>query len=144
LLHASHLGSPGRYQFEAAIQSAHIARRHSGQTDWAAILALYDALLQYAPSPVVVINRSVALAHVHGPAIALKSLAELENDPRIGEYQPYWAAKANLHDQLGEVSDAELAYTRAIGLASDTAVRRFLIERLSSAGQRSFEISSTG
>ncbi|HEX4230812.1 MAG TPA: DUF6596 domain-containing protein [Bryobacteraceae bacterium] len=138
LLHASRLGSPGRYQFEAAIQSAHIARRHSGQTDWASILAFYDALLQYAPNPVVLINRSVALAHVHGAAMALKSLAELEGDPRIGEYQPYWAAKANLHDQLGETQHAELAYTRAIGLASDPAVRRFLIERLG-AGNKSFD-----
>jgi RNA polymerase sigma-70 factor (ECF subfamily) len=126
LVRASRLASPGRYQFEAAIQSAHTVRRHSGRTDWVAILALYDALLQYAPSPVVVINRSVALAQVHGAAVALKSLAELEDDPRISEYQPYWAAKANFHDQLGEAGDAELAYTRAIGLASDPAVRRFL------------------
>jgi RNA polymerase sigma-70 factor (ECF subfamily) len=74
--------------------------------------------------------------------VALKSLAELEEDPRISEYQPYWAAKANFHDQLGEAGDAELAYTRAIGLASDPAVRRFLIERLSSAAQRSFETNA--
>lgn len=130
LRRASRFESIGRYQIEAAIQSAHTARRHSGQTDWAAVVALYDALLGYANSPVVVINRSAALANTQGPAASLKELAELSDDVRIREYQPYWAAKANLHHQLGEAEEARLAYTRAIGLSSDAAVRRFLLMRL--------------
>jgi RNA polymerase sigma-70 factor (ECF subfamily) len=119
----------GRFQVEAAIQSAHVARRKTGRTDWAAILSLYDALLIFARSPVVIINRSVAIAAVRGPAEALQELDGLADEPRIRDYQPYWAAKANFYQRLGDIPNAKLAYTRAAGLSTDNAVRKFLILR---------------
>jgi len=129
LLRASRMGAVGRYQLEAAVQSAHAARRMSGRTDWAAIARLYDALLAITDSPVVAINRAIAMAEAHGAAAGLAALDALADDPRLADYQPYWAARAGLLGQAGEVDAAEAAYARAIGLEADPAVRRFLQQR---------------
>ena len=91
---ASRMGSIGRYQLEAAVQSAHVVRRQTGRADWAAIAQIYDALLALSDSPVVAINRAVALAQTRGPAAGLAALDEAAAHPRIAEYQPYWAARA--------------------------------------------------
>jgi len=129
LSRASALPGSGRYQLEAAVQSAHVVRRLTGHTDWAAIEAIYDALLAMTGSPVVAINRAIAVAEMRGPAAGLEALAELANDPRLSDYQPYWAARAGLLAQTGEVEAADAAYQRAIGLERDPAVRRFLQRR---------------
>ena len=130
LLHrAAAMGTPGRYQLEAAIQSAHVARRRSGRTDWSAIVSLYDALAAITGSPVVAINRAVAVAALRGPAAGLAALDDAASDPRIADYQPYWAARADLLAQLGDRAGASEAYGRAIGLEADPAVRRFLQQR---------------
>ena len=126
LLHASTLGSVGRYQLEAAIQSAHTVRRRTGRPDWQAIVHLYDALLLHTASPVVAINRAVALAETCGPADGLAALDHLADDARLREYQPYWAARASLLQRTGNTAAAARAYQRAIGLEADPAVRRFL------------------
>ena len=125
---ASELGRPGRFQLEAAVQSAHAARRQTGRTDWPAILGLYDALLRVTGSIVVAINRAVALAAVEGPGPALAALDRIAADQRIVDYQPYWAARADILAQLGR-SDAVQAYERALGLTTDDAVRDFLVAR---------------
>ena len=124
----------GRFQLEAAVQSAHAARRLTGRTDWSAIVALYDALLGETGSPVVAINRAVALAELRGPQSGLVALDALTADPRLKEYQPYWAARAGLLAMAG-VEGADAAYERAIGLESDPAVRRFLQSRRSVLAQ---------
>jgi RNA polymerase sigma-70 factor, ECF subfamily len=129
LVRASARGSIGRYQLEAAIQSAHVVRRRTGAADWAAIEQLYDALSAMTGSPVVAINRAIAVAETRGPAAGLATLDALADDARLAEYQPYWAARAGLLARTGEVEAAEQAYQRAIGLESDPAVRRFLEER---------------
>ena len=129
LLRASALHSIGRYQLEAAAQSAHAARRISGHTDWAAILEIYDALLALTASPVVAINRAVAQAELRGPAAGLAALGAVAEDARLANYQPYWAARAGLLARAGELAAADGAYERAIGLESDPAVRRFLQHR---------------
>lgn len=129
LLRASTLGAIGRYQLEAAVQSAHVVRRRSGRTDWAAIEKLYDALLALTGSPVVAINRAVALAETRGPAAGLAALDALAGDARLAEYQPYWAARAGLLHASGARAPADAAYQRAIGLESDPAVRAFLQRR---------------
>ncbi|MDX8501230.1 sigma factor [Mesorhizobium sp. VK4C] len=116
----------GRYQLEAAVQSAHTARRRSGGTDWAAIRQLYDALMAIAGSPVVAINRAVAIAEAEGAAEGLAALERIGDDRRLAEYQPYWAARAELSARLGKTADAAEAYDRAIGLERDPALRRFL------------------
>jgi RNA polymerase sigma-70 factor, ECF subfamily len=129
LLRASRQGAVGRYQLEAAVQSAHVARRLTGATDWAAIARLYGALLALTGSPVVAINHAVATAEAKGPAAGLALLDAAAADARLKEYQPYWAARAELLARIGDVCDAAKAYELAIGLESDPAVRRFLQQR---------------
>jgi RNA polymerase sigma-70 factor (ECF subfamily) len=129
LLRASRMDNIGRYQLEAAVQSAHGVRRLTGAADWAAIVQLYDALLAMTGSPVVAINRAVALAETHGPQAGLAALDALADDARLADYQPYWAARAGLSARMGETQAADRAYERAIGLESDPAVRRFLQQR---------------
>jgi RNA polymerase sigma-70 factor, ECF subfamily len=130
LKRASALATAGRYQLEAAVQSAHAARRHGGAVPWAAIVQLYDGLQAITESPVAALNRAVALSHVEGAAAAL---AALPQDSRLADYQPYWAARADLLARSGDRQAALAAYERAIGLESDAAVRRFLQQRAAAA-----------
>lgn len=133
LIAASRLGRAGRYQLEAAVQSAHAARRRGGATDWAAVAQLYAALEALTGSPVVRINRAVALSHSEGAAAGLAWLDGVADAPeftaRLADYQPYWAARAELLARCGEAAAAGAAYERAIGLERDPAVRRFLQRR---------------
>lgn len=126
LMRASTLGAVGRFQLEAAVQSAHAARRATGHTDWEAIAHIYDNLFALCASPVVAINRAIAIAEARGAAQGLAVLDALAGDARLAEYQPYWAARAGLLARCGDADAAGLAYERAIGLESDPAVRRFL------------------
>jgi len=134
LFQANELRAPGRYQLEAAVQSAHAARAMTGVTDWAAIALLYDALFVLTESPVVAINRAVAVARSKGVADGLAALDAIGGDPRLADYQPYWAARADLLAQVGDRGGAAEAYDRAIGLESDPAVRRFLQGRRARLG----------
>jgi RNA polymerase sigma-70 factor (ECF subfamily) len=129
LLHASRMGAAGRYQLEAAVQSAHAVRRLTGRSDWAAIEGLYKALFAVTRSPVVAINLAVALGEMRGPAAGLAALKSLKTDTRLVDYQPYWAALADLSARTGDIDGADEAYQRAIGLESDAAVRCFLQKR---------------
>jgi RNA polymerase sigma-70 factor, ECF subfamily len=129
LFRASRMGEIGRYQLEAAVQSAHVVRRLTGRSDWAAIERLYDALATIIDSPVVAINRAIAVAETRGPAAGLLALDTLADDARLAQYQPYWAARAGLLARTGEIEAAEQAYERAIGLEADPAVRHFLQQR---------------
>ena len=126
LRRASALPGAGRYQLEAAVQSAHLVRRRSGRADWLAIERIYDVLLSITGSPVVAINRAVAVAETRGPAAGLAELDGLAGDRRLADYQPYWAARAGLLARTGDAAGADAAYERAIGLESDPAVQRFL------------------
>ena len=129
LRRASALNAIGRYQLEAALQSAHVARRRGGGVDWPAIVALYDALCALTGSPVAAINRAVALAETQGAAAGLSALDAVAPDERLAEYQPYWAARAELLARTGEFAEARAAYDLAIGLEADPAVRLFLQKR---------------
>lgn len=129
LRRASRLGAIGRYQLEAAIQSAHAVRRRTGHTDWRAIAQLYDALFALTGSKVVAINRAVAIAETRGAAEGLAALDAIGPDARLADYQPYWAARAGLLARVSDAAAADAAYARAIGLEADPAVRRFLQER---------------
>lgn len=129
LLRASGMGAIGRYQLEAAVQSAHVVRRTAGRSDWAAIEHLYDALFAMMGSRVVAINRAIAIAEARDPAAGLAALDALADDARLAPYQPYWAARAGLLARTGNFAEADQAYERAIGLESDAAVRRFLQPR---------------
>jgi RNA polymerase sigma-70 factor (ECF subfamily) len=129
LSRASALPGAGRFQLEAAVQSAHAARRFTGRSDWEAIERIYDALLAMTDSPVVALNRAVAVAETRGAAAGLAALDALADDRRLAEYQPYWAARAGLLAGTGQLRAADEAYERAIGLEADPAVRRFLERR---------------
>jgi RNA polymerase sigma-70 factor, ECF subfamily len=130
LLRASEMGSIGRYQLEAALQSAHVTRKRTGSDNWNDIVQLYDALLAISGSPVVAINRALAIAEARGPKPALQALDEIAGDSRLTEYQPYWAARAELLAKTGSRDEARKAYEMAIGLERDPSVRRFLQERM--------------
>jgi RNA polymerase sigma-70 factor (ECF subfamily) len=131
LLHdANQSGPTGRYQLEAAIQSAHAARRLAGRDNWSAIVALYDHLYARTHSPVVILNRAVALAELEGAAAALAAIAPLAEDKRMQSYQPYWAALAHLRAGTGDRQGAITAFTIAIGLTTDPAVRTYLHGRI--------------
>lgn len=119
-------GPTGRYQIEAAIQSAHVARRISGRANWDAVVALYDVLLRLTQSPVVALNRAAALMEVEGPEAALASLDTIATDRRMADYQPYWAARGHLAARAGRKAEAHEALTLAMGLSTDEAVRQYL------------------
>lgn len=123
--------SPGRYQLEAAVQSAHVYRCRTGYANWTEVVQLYDALFALSGSPVVAINRALAIAELQGPHAALEAIKELTANPLLAEYQPYWAARAELLAKAHANSEAHHAYEIAIGLERDSAVRRFLQQRQS-------------
>lgn len=127
LLHAANAAGPsGRYQIEAAIQSAHMARCVSGRDTGHAILTLYDHLLALTGSPVAALNRAVALAALEGPAAALDQMGPLASDKRMLVYQPYWAVRGHLLAEAGRKTEAREALTVAMGLSTDEAVKRYL------------------
>ena len=127
LLHEANAAGPsGRYQIEAAIQSAHMARRVAGADTRRAIVALYDHLFARTGSPVAALNRAAALAAVEGPAAALNQMAPLSSDKRMLGYQPYWAVRGRLLADAGRTREAHEALTVAIGLSTDTAITRYL------------------
>jgi RNA polymerase sigma-70 factor (ECF subfamily) len=130
LSEASAAGPSGRYQIEAAIQSAHVARRLGGAETWPAVVALYDHLLALTRSPVVALNRAVALAETQGVSAALAALEPLAADVRLAGYQPYWAGRGALLARAGRTAEARQALTLALGLADDPAVRAYLRTRL--------------
>jgi RNA polymerase sigma-70 factor, ECF subfamily len=134
LFSASRMGVPGRYQLEAAVQSAHAIRRRSGSADWAAIERLYDSLSMLIDSPVVAINRAIAVAETRSPAAGLAILDALVLDEQLSGYQSYWAARASLLVRTGRNEEAGQAYDMAIGLEADPAVRRFLQRKKAALG----------
>ena len=129
LYQASKLETIGRYQLEAALQSAHAYRRRTGHNNWAEVVQLYDALFAITGSPVVAINRALAIAELHGPEAATEAIKDIATDERLIEYQPYWAARAELLSKTGAHDEARQAYEMAIGLERDMTVRAFLQKR---------------
>jgi len=123
-------GRPGRFTLQAAIAAVHADAPTYADTDWRQVLGLYDALLVVWPSPVVALNRAVAVAMVDGPAAGLAALDPLADDPRLAEYPYLAAARADLLRRLGLARDAAQAYRTALSLATNAAERDFLSRRL--------------
>ncbi|OLT01093.1 RNA polymerase subunit sigma-24 [Pseudonocardia sp. CNS-004] len=123
-------GAPGRFALQAAIAALHATAPTYDDTDWDQILVLYDALLRCWPTPVVALNRAVAVAMVDGPAAGLAEIEALEGDPRLTGYRYLPAAKADLLRRLGRGSEAAAAYQRAITLTANEAERGYLTGRL--------------
>ncbi|MDX2175312.1 MAG: DUF6596 domain-containing protein [Candidatus Sumerlaeia bacterium] len=125
---AARLGRPGRYQTEAAIQSALMARAFGPPADSAMVAALHDALLRTEISAGAWVARAAARGAAFGPGAGLAAL-EAGGPAGLADYQPYWAVRADLLARAGRREEAERAYERAAGLATDPAVRRFLRRR---------------
>ena len=123
-------GRVGRFQLEAAIQSAHAERARGGRTDWAAISAFYQQLTRLSPTLGTRTGYAASLAEANGPQAGLAVLDGIESDA-VSSYQPYWAVRAHLLQQVGKTAAALDAYDRAIGLTEDPAVRKFLLKRRS-------------
>lgn len=121
---------PGAYQIQAAINAVHADAASIEATDWSQVLALYDQLLAVSPTPVVALNRAIALGEVRGPHAALALLDDLDLD----DYHLFHAARADLLRRLGRPTDAARAYARAADLAPSDAERAFLFGRLDEVG----------
>jgi RNA polymerase sigma-70 factor (ECF subfamily) len=118
----------GRFQLEAAIQSAHAQRRLTGRTDWDAVAQLYEGLVRIAPTIGARIGCAAAVAEARGAEAAWPLLAAMPAES-VAAYQPYWACAAHVLRTIGRHSEARAAADRAIGLTEDASVREFLIRR---------------
>ena len=123
-------GPPGRFTLQAAIAALHAQAPSHAETDWTQILTLYDELLAVWPSPVVALNRAVAVAMVDGPAAALAEVEALESDGRLAAYRYLPATKADLLRRLGRHEEAIEAYRAALALTDNATERAFLAEQL--------------
>jgi RNA polymerase sigma-70 factor (ECF subfamily) len=126
-------GPPGRFTLQAAIASLHAQAPTYADTDWPQILTLYDELLRIWPSPVVALNRAVAVSMVDGPEAALAEVEALERDGRLAGYRYLPATKADLLHRLGRDAAAADAYQAALALSDNAAEQEFLSERLRSS-----------
>jgi RNA polymerase sigma-70 factor (ECF subfamily) len=123
-------GGAGPFALQAAIAAAHCQATRAEDTDWPQILRLYDILRRLQPSPVVSLNRAVAVAMVQGPRSALEILDELTAGGDLDNYHLLHSARADFHRRLGALPEAAEAYTRALELVSNNSERRFLERRL--------------
>ena len=121
-------GRSGRFQLEAAIQSVHSERAHTGRTGWAAIALFYEQLVRISPALGTRVGYAAAVAEAEAPEAGLAVLDPIAPDA-VSHYQPYWAVRAHLLQRLGKKREAADAYDRAIGLAEDPAVREFLLQK---------------
>jgi RNA polymerase sigma-70 factor (ECF subfamily) len=126
---------PGPYQLLAAIAACHAQAPTAADTDWREIAALYQRLNELSPSPVVALNRAVAVAMDHGPAAGLALVDELERQRALPDYYLVPATRADLLRRMDRNTEAAAAYSRALELAPTNAERRFLARRLSEVSQ---------
>ncbi|MCK2217077.1 RNA polymerase sigma factor [Actinomadura sp. ATCC 31491] len=119
--------APGRYQILAAINAVHTSARDIRDTDWSQVVALYDQLVRLDPSPVVALNRAIAVAELDGPEVALAVVDRLAGP--LDGYHAYHAARADLLRRLGRGGESRAAYDRAIELAGNTAETAYLARR---------------
>jgi len=126
-------GPPGRFTLQAAIAALHAQAPNYAETDWPQILVLYDELLRIWPSPVVALNRAVAVSMVDGPEAALAEVEALEGDGRLAGYRYLPSTKADLLHRLGRDAEAADAYQAALALSGNAAEQEFLADRVRSA-----------
>ena len=131
LVAALRAGPPGRFTLQAAIAALHAQAPSQEETDWAQILVLYDELLRAWPSPVVALNRAVAVLMTDGPEAALAEIERLEHDGALTGYRYLPATKADILRRLGRDAEAIDAYRATLALTDNAAERRFLEDRLS-------------
>jgi RNA polymerase sigma-70 factor (ECF subfamily) len=118
---------PGRYQLLAAVNAVHTSAKDVRDTDWSQVAALYDQLVRVDPSPIVALNRAVAVAELDGPEVALAAVDRLED--KLAGYHAYHATRADLLRRLGRPKESRAAYNKAIDLAGNTAETAYLTRR---------------
>jgi RNA polymerase sigma-70 factor, ECF subfamily len=119
--------APGRYQILAAINAVHTSARDVRDTDWSQVVALYDQLVRLDPSPIVALNRAIAVAEIDGPEVALAAVDRL--DDSLSAYHAYQATRADLLRRLGRSQESRAAYDKAIALAGNIAETAYLTRR---------------
>jgi RNA polymerase sigma-70 factor (ECF subfamily) len=124
--------APGRYQILAAINAVHTSARDVRDTDWSQIVALYDQLIRLDPSPIIALNRAIAVAELDGPEVALAAVDRLEH--KLAGYHAYHATRADLLRRLGQSQQSRAAYDKAIELAGNTAETAYLTRRRDQLG----------
>ena len=124
--------APGRYQILAAINAVHTSARDVRDTDWSQVVALYDQLVRLDPSPIIALNRAIAVAELDGPEVALAAVDRLEH--KLAGYHPYHATRADLLRRLGRSQKSRAAYDKAIELAGNTAEVAYLTRRRDQLG----------
>ncbi|HTH60533.1 MAG TPA: sigma-70 family RNA polymerase sigma factor [Paraburkholderia sp.] len=122
-------GAPGPYALQAALAACHARAPSVDETDWAQIVSIYDALMRVAPSPVVALNRAVAVSRAMGPQAALDIVDALAGDPALRQYPWLPAARGDLLARLGRVAEARAAFERAAALTQNARDRDVLLER---------------
>jgi len=122
-------GARGPYALQAALAACHARARRADETDWVQIVALYDALEQVAPSPVVALNRAVAVGMAFGPAAGLELVDELESEPALTNYHWLPSVRADLLARLGRHAEAREAFERAAGMTRNERERELLLQR---------------
>jgi predicted RNA polymerase sigma factor len=129
-------GSLGPYALQASIAACHARARTADETDWVRIVALYDALAQLAPSPVIDLNRAVAISMAFGPSPALEIVDALAADDRLAGYHLLPSVRGDLLRRLHRSEEARLEFERAAGLTRNTRERALLLERAASCGPK--------
>src|SRR5215471_13870607 len=128
-------GALGPYALQAAIAACHARARTAGETDWPGIAALYDALAQLAPSPIVELNRAVAVGMAFGPAAGLELVDSVMSEPSLKHYHLLPAVRGDLLVKLGRLDEARLEFVRAAGLTRNERERRLLLDRAASCAR---------
>jgi RNA polymerase sigma-70 factor, ECF subfamily len=123
---------PGRYQILAAINAVHTSARDVRDTDWSQVVALYDQLFRLEPSPIVALNRAVAIGELDGPDVALRIVDRLQDE--LTGYHAYFVARADILRRLGRSEESRAAYDRAIALAGNSAETAYLTRRRDQLG----------
>jgi RNA polymerase sigma-70 factor (ECF subfamily) len=127
-------GPSAFYTIQAAIAACHARAATAADTDWIRIVALYDALAQLRPSPIVDLNRAVAVAMAYGPAAALELVDAIGNEPRLSGYHLLPSVRGDLLEKLGRFEEARTEFTRAAGLTRNTRERTLLLGRAAACG----------
>jgi predicted RNA polymerase sigma factor len=126
-------GAVGRYTLQAAIAACHARARVAEDTDWTTIVAIYDGLAQVAPSPVVELNRAVAVGMAFGPAPALRLVDDLADDPALSGYHLLPTVRGDLLEKLGRPADARAEFERAVTLTQNARERSVLLKRIATS-----------
>jgi predicted RNA polymerase sigma factor len=129
-------GAVGTYTLQAAIAACHARARVPEDTDWVSIVAIYDGLVEIAPSPVVELNRAVAVGMAFGPAQALRAVDTLVDEPALSTYHLLPTVRGDLLEKLGRLADARAEFERALTLTQNTRERSVLLERIARCSAR--------